>query len=323
VTLSPQADQSDWDVRLATLARPAPLLQSWAWGEVQARSGWRVERLAGQGWMCSLLVKGPAAALEAYVPRGPVAPTRPALEAVVAWAREQGVVGLRVEPESGTELDPLLRDLGFRPAPFVQPQHTLIVPLGSEEEILANCRRGTRYNIRYAEKNGVTVEVGRDAAEMERQARASAGRQGIHLPPRGYYQLLLDTLPDCRTYVARVDGRPVSALLVAHHDGRGYDLYSGSNGERRELKPAYATKWAALKGARAAGCADYDLWGVSPGPDRTHPWYGLWEFKSGFGGSLVGYSGCWELVFDELRHGVGKAATRARRQIGRLLRRGD
>ena len=273
--------------------------------------------------MATLLVKGPSAAPEAYAPRGPVPPSRLALEAIVEWARQKGVASLRVEPEMGREIDPVLRELGFRPSTFVQPQHTLIVPLESEDEILANCKRGTRYNIRYAEKNGVTVEVGKDATEMERQARASAGRQGIHLPPRSYYQLLLDMLPDCRTYVAKVDGEAVSALLVVHHDGRAYDLYSGSNGHRRELKPAYATKWAALQGALKAGCADYDLWGVSPGPDRTHPWYGLWEFKSGFGGSLVEYAGCWELVFDELRHGVSQAATRARRQIGKLLRRGD
>lgn len=305
------------------LAQPAPLLQSWAWGEVQARSGWAVERLHDEGWLATVLVKGPSAALQAYCPRGPVAPSRAALESIVSWARQKGVAGLRVEPETGSELDPVFRELGFKPTTFVQPQHTLIAPLASEEEILANCKRGTRYNIRFAAKNGVTVEVGKDASEMERQARASAGRQGIRLPPKSYYQLLLDTLPDCRTYVAKVDGEAVSALLVAHHDGRGYDLYSGSNGERRELKPAYATKWAALKGALEAGCTDYDLWGVSPGPDRTHPWYGLWEFKSGFGGSLVQYTGCWELVLDELRHGVGQAATSARRHLGRLLRRGD
>ena len=273
--------------------------------------------------MATVLTRGPAAARQAYCPRGPVPSAGLALESLVAWAREAGVVGLQVEPEAGVEVDSRLRELGFRPAPFVQPQHTLLVPLSSEEEILAGCKRGTRYNIRYAEKNGVVVEVGKDAAEMERQARASAGRQGIRLPPKGYYQLLLDTLPDCRTYVARVGGEAVSALLVAHHDGRGYDLYSGSNGAHRELKPAYATKWAALRGALEAGCRDYDMWGVSPGPDRTHPWYGLWEFKSGFGGTLVEYTGCWELVLDGLRLGVGQAATRAKRRLGRILRRGD
>lgn len=319
--LSPEA--AAWDGELGELAAPAPLLQSWAWGQVQGLSGWRTERLRGEGWLATVLTRGAAAAVQAYVPRGPVPVGPLALEAVVDWARERRVASLRVEPEAGPEIDATLREYGFRPAPFVQPQHTLIVTLRSEEEVLAQCKRGTRYNIRFAERGGVTVEVGRDAAEMERQARASAGRQGIHLPTRDYYQLLLDTLPDCRTYVARVGGIAVSALLVAHHAGRGYDLYSGSNGASRELKPAYATKWAALRGALAAGCSDYDMWGVSPGPDRSHPWYGLWEFKSGFGGSLVEYTGCWELVLDSFRHGVAEAATRARRGLGRLIRSGD
>jgi len=112
-------------------------------------------------------------------------------------------------------------------------------------------------------------------------------------------------------------------MLVIHFDGRGYYMFSGSNGNRRELKPVYAAKWAAIQGAIRAGCRDYDLWGVPPGPDKAHPWYGLWEFKAGFNGELVEYVGCWDLVLGELRHGVGEATERARRRLGRLLRRGD
>jgi len=199
----------------------------------------------------------------------------------------------------------------------------MIVKLGTEEEVMAAFKRGTRYNIRFAAKNGVTVEEGADAAEMARQTSASADRQGIRLPPAAYYKLLLDTLPWCRTYVARADGEALAAMLVIHFGGRGYYMFSGSNGHRRELKPVYAAKWAAIQAAIAAGCTDYDLWGVPPGPDRDHPWYGLWEFKSGFSGDLVAYAGCWDLVLGELRHGVSEAAERARRRVGRLLRRGD
>ena len=250
-------------------------------------------------------------------------PDRAALVGLVDWARERGLARLRVEPEAGTELAPLLRELGFRPAAQVQPQYTMIVRLGGEEETLASFNRGTRYNIRLAEKRGVTVVEGRDAPELARQAGASAARQGINLPSAAYYQLLLDLLPWTRTYVASVEGQPLAAMLVIRFEGRGYYMFSGSSGKRRELKPVYAAKWAAIQGAIRAGCRDYDLWGVPPGPDKTHPWYGLWEFKSGFNGALVEYVGCWDLVLGELRHGVGEATERARRRLGRLLRRGD
>jgi peptidoglycan pentaglycine glycine transferase (the first glycine) len=319
-------DAEGWDRRLAELAGPAPspLLQSWSWGEVQARAGWRIERLElPGGGIASVQLRGRAPFERGYLPRGPVPADRQALTGLVDWARQRGLARLRVEPEAASDLAPLLRELGFRPAPQVQPQHTMIVKLGSEEETLAAISRGTRYNIRLAEKRGVTVIEGRDAEELARQSGASAARQGIRLPPASYYQQLLDLLPWARTYVAEVDGEPVAAMLVIHFDGRGYYMFSGSNGKRRELKPVYAAKWAAIQGAIRAGCRDYDLWGVPPGPDKTHPWYGLWEFKAGFNGELVEYAGCWDLVLGELRHGVGEATERARRRLGRLLRRGD
>ena len=316
----------EWDRRLAELAAPAPspLLQSWSWGEVQSRAGWRVERLdLPGGALASVQLRGRAPFERGYVPRGPLPANREALAGLVDWARNRGLARLRVEPEAGPELAPLLRELGFRPAAQVQPQYTMIVKLGSEEETLAAISRGTRYNIRLAEKRGVTVVEGSDAAELARQSGASAARQGIRLPAASYYQLLLDLLPWARTYVASVEGEPLAAMLVIHFAGRGYYMFSGSNGQRRELKPVYAAKWAAIQGAIRAGCRDYDLWGVPPGPDKTHPWYGLWEFKAGFNGELIEYVGCWDLVLGELRHGVGEATERARRRLGRLLRRGD
>ena len=314
----------DWDgaLRQATGEAPAPLLQSWAWGEVQARSGWRVERLQlDGGGLASVQLRGRAPLERAYVPRGPVPAGARQLEQLVEWARRRNLARLRVEPDAGPELSSVLRDLGFRPAPQVQPRHTMIVKLGSEEETLASFNRGTRYNIRLAAKRGVTVDEDADAAEMARQAAASASRQGIRLPPASYYGLLLEHLPWCRTYVARAGGEAVAAMVVIHFDGRGYYMFSGANGRHRELKPVYLAQWEAMRAAIREGCRDYDLWGVPPGPDRTHPWYGLWEFKSGFIGELVEYTGCWDLVLGELRQGLAEAGERARRGVGRLLNR--
>ena len=283
------SDAEGWDRRLAELAAPAPspLLQSWSWGEVQARAGWRIERLElPGGGIASVQLRGRAPFERGYVPRGPVPADRQALAGLVAWARQRGLARLRVEPEAGSELAPVLRELGFRPAPQVQPQYTMIVKLGSEEETLASISRGTRYNIRLAEKRGVTVVEGTDAEELARQSGASAARQGIRLPPASYYQLLLDLLPWARTYVAGVDGEPVAAMLVIHFAGRGYYMFSGSNGKRRELKPVYAAKWAAIQGAIRAGCRDYDLWGCLPALTRRIP-------GTACGSSRPGSTGSW------------------------------
>ena len=77
-----------WDAELDERASPAPLLQSWGWGEVQSRAGWSIERVRlPSDAMASVQVRSVALAREAYVPRGPVPATPEAVDALVDWAR--------------------------------------------------------------------------------------------------------------------------------------------------------------------------------------------------------------------------------------------
>jgi lipid II:glycine glycyltransferase (peptidoglycan interpeptide bridge formation enzyme) len=273
--------------------------------------------------MATVLLRGGARLAWAYVPRGPVPPTVETVDALVAWARDRRLARLRLDPEAGVELRAPLRDRGFRPSPgpgpAAQPDHTLIVDLDDEKTMLAGFKPKTRYNVRLAERRGVAVEEGLDAAELARQTAATAERQQINLPPRSYYDLLLEKLPWCRTYVARHAGEALAAILVARHDGRAYYLFGGATGRRRELMPTYAVQWEAMRAAAAAGCRDYDLWGIPPEPDPAHPWYGLWQFKTGFGGRPVEYAGAWDLVLSPVRHRLGAVAESARRSL-RILK---
>ncbi|HYM66718.1 MAG TPA: GNAT family N-acetyltransferase, partial [Patescibacteria group bacterium] len=268
-----------WDRELETLAAPAPLLQSWAWGEVQARAGWHVERVRlGAAGMASVQIRSVGPAREAYVPRGPVPATSEAMTALTGWARNARVSRLVVEPEAGGELAPVLLGQGFTRAEPVQPRHTRILALAPPEAMLPTFKHGRRYNIRAGGRRGVTVEEGGDAAELARQSAAVERRESIHLPDERYYRLLLDLLPWCRTYVARApeDGEPLATVLVARHAGRAYSLFAGRSGARSELMGNDLAWWSAISAAATAGCRDFDLWGVPP-PDAgaDHPWHGL------------------------------------------------
>src|SRR5260370_318655 len=89
------AARDAWDGELDERASPAPLLQTWGWGEVQSRAGWTVERvrLAG-GAMASVQLRGLGPVREAYVPRGPVPASPEALAALVDWARSAHWAGI-------------------------------------------------------------------------------------------------------------------------------------------------------------------------------------------------------------------------------------
>ncbi len=306
-----------WD---AGLAEPAPLLQSWGYGEVQTYEGWEVERLElAAGLRVSVQLQGRGKLRRAYVPRAPVPATAEAVDALVAWADEHGLARLRLEPEAPSDFASCLRERGFVPAAALHPEHTLIVPLGPPEEMLASFKPKHRYNIRLAERRGVVVEEGADASELERQHAVTAERQGIKAAARHHYELRLEHLEWCRTYVARHDGEAIAAIMVARFRGRAYYLFGGSSRSKRELMPTYAVQWAAMQAAHAAGCRDYDLWGVPPTPDPSHPWFGLWQFKSGFGGELRDYCGAWDLVRSAAAAGAGEAAARLRRGVLKLV----
>jgi GNAT acetyltransferase-like protein len=300
------SEATDWDCSLAAAASLAPLLQSWAWGEVQARAGWAVERVRLDGAMASVLTRGFGPVREAYVPRGPVPATAASVARLLEWARERKVARLRVEPEGPPQLGDELRGLGFADAAPVQPEHSVIVDLRPPDEMLKNFRHGRRYNIRAGLRRGVVIEEGKDAAELARQSAAVERRASISLPDRRYYALLLELLPWCRTYVARdpESGEALAAVLVARHAGRGYSLFAGRTGAHPELMGNDVAWWAGLAACAEAGDGDFDLWGAPPpdaGPD--HPWRGLGLFKSGFNGREVAYTGAWEV---ELSRGASK-----------------
>ena len=314
------SDATGWDQELEERAKPSPLLQTWGWGEVQSRAGWTIERvrLAG-GALASVQLRKVGPVREAYVPRGPVPATADSIDALVQWARSAKIARLRIEPEAPAAFAKILTAHGFAKVEPTQPEHTRILTLRPADEMLATFKHGRRYNIRAGLRRGVVIEEGKDAAELARQSAAVERRESIHLPQRSYYELLLELLPWCRTYVGRhpETNEALSAVLVARHGGRAYHLFAGRSGAHPELMANDLAWWAAIRSAGEAGCRDYDLWGVPPpgaGPD--HAWYGLGFFKAEFGGEEVAYAGAWELVLS----GAGSRVLDLEKKSRRVVR---
>jgi len=318
------ADSERWDAELEALATPAPLLQTWGWGEVQSRAGWALERVRLKDGMASVQTRGLGPLREAYVPRGPVPATGVVVGQLVDWSRERKISKLTIEPDAPPEFGGELRALGFSPTTPTQPEHSVIVDMRPPDELLKSFRHGRRYNIRAGLKRGVAVEEGKDAAEVARQSAAVERRESINLPDRAYYQLLLDLLPWCRTFVARnpADGEALAAVLLARHGGRGYSLFAGRSGRHSELMGNDLAWWSAMRVCAEAKDRDIDLWGTPPpgsGPD--HPWHGLGFFKAEFNGRDVAYAGAWEMQLSAgarllgLERSTRKAVRRLRRNI--------
>jgi lipid II:glycine glycyltransferase (peptidoglycan interpeptide bridge formation enzyme) len=298
-----------WDAML--LARPeGNLLQSWTWGSLQSRFGWTVERLAfhhGRSGLCSLqhsrsLLPGGAVY---YAPRGPVvleAERLQALDELERLARAGHGLVLRVEPNarSGDEWPAFFEGRGYRKGKSIQPEATRLLSIDvPPEQLRAAFKPKTRYNLSLAERKGVTVQRSRDVATFARMAQDTARRQGIHLPGVPYYQACLDLFEprdEVRLYLAYHEGDPLGGIMVFRFGKTASYLFGGSTDIKRELMPNYLLHWQAILDFRALGCDTYDWWGIPEEPAPDHPWFGLYRFKTGFGGETIRYVGLYQRV---------------------------
>jgi lipid II:glycine glycyltransferase (peptidoglycan interpeptide bridge formation enzyme) len=88
---------------------------------------------------------------------------------------------------------------------------------------------------------------------------------------------------------------------------RGTYMYGASSGIKRNLMATYAVQWEGIRLAQQAGCEEYDMFGTAPNPTSSHPMYGLYRFKSGFGGEMYHRMGCWDYPLDQEQYRAFRA----------------
>jgi peptidoglycan pentaglycine glycine transferase (the first glycine) len=319
-------DPAVWDGLVAGLPG-AHLLQSWQWGEFKARNGWRPSRLvwetpAGEAAAQVLARTAARAATILYVPKGPlVAWDDPAaraqvLDALQALARRRRALLIKIDPDVpiatggpgeaqpaavGTALQAALRQRGWvESAGQVQFRNTVTLDLRrSEAELLAGMKQKTRYNLRLAERKGVTVRAG-TAADLDLLYRLYAEtslRDGFVIRNRDYYQEAWGRFMAAglaQPLLAEVAGEAVGALVVYRLARTAWYLYGMSRDAHREKMPNHLLQWAAIRWARAQGCETYDFWGAPDEFVESDPLWGVWKFKEGFGGQVVRHLGAWD-----------------------------
>lgn len=327
--------REEWDGFV--LSRGGHLLQSWGWGEFKGRFGWDTERLAVwdagghelKGLAQVLIRRLPLGSL-AYVPKGPVARSDDEetwarlLRMLGDFGRERGVTFLMIEPDWEGEfpLSQLFTEEGFRASDqAIQPRTTIVVSLeGEEEEILSQMKSKTRYNVRLAERKGVTVREGgeNDVSLFHGLMEETRERAAFGIHDVQYY------LEAWRTFVAQDQARlflayhgdePLGGLMAFAFGSTAYYLYGASSDRHRNLMPNHLLQWRAMVWAKERGCTSYDLWGIpdEAGEDeedmeevlKRGGLWGVYRFKRGFGGGVVRYSPSYECVYSPVLYWLG------------------
>lgn len=186
----------------------------------------------------------------------------------------------------------------------ILPSSTIIVDLSpSEDEILMRMKPKTRYNIGLAQRKGIEVRSGtmKDLKIWYELYLETAHRNGLHINDISYFNSVFATKLEnenqpvsVKMLIAYYDEIPLAAMFLIISDTRATYLYGASSSRYRNLMPTYALQWKAMQLSKSCGCTEYDMFGISPSADPSHPMYGLFKFKTGFGGKIFHQMGCWD-----------------------------
>ncbi len=313
------------------------LLQSWGWGELKRGAGWQPLRFAlwdqeqqcmvgSAQVLCRTLPRVPLrAGFLAYVPEGPVVDwTQPELGAALLTQlrdrlRREGALTMLLEPRLITKVaeDDCLWEsfapLPVRPTPAIQPLRTVLLDVTpSEEMLLASMKEKWRYNVRLASRKGVTVRVAtteNDVRAWHALLRATGERNAFGIHTLDYYLLawrIFAPRKQARLLLAEYNGQLLAGIFVGLFAREGIYLYGASGNEHRNLMPNYLLQWEAIRWVKEQGASHYDFWGIPATDDENEAMAGVYRFKSGWGGEIVRFVGCYEYVFRPRLMGVAR-----------------
>lgn len=186
----------------------------------------------------------------------------------------------------------------------ILPPDTIFIDLQKDENrLIHEMKSKTRYNIRLAQRKGVKVRSA-DISDLNiwyHLYKETCLRNSIFYNEIDYFNAVLGThinsnnpSVNVELLIAEHDSTPLAAMFLVRSEKRAYYLYGASSSTNRNLMATYALQWEAMMRAKQKGCSEYDMFGVAPRPDPSHPLYGLYKFKSGFGGHLFHRMGCWD-----------------------------
>ncbi len=292
-------------------------LQSVEWEDFQKSAGRRVWRADG-----SLVIRHdlPGGLNYLYCPR-PRRVTDGFFAAAESIAREEGSIFLKVDPLEKLPITDY--QLPIKGSVNLQPRKSVTIDLTkSEDDLLRSMHGKTRYNIRLAERHGVTVAPSgelttTDALIWWSLVSATARRDGFYTHEKSYYEKLLRIrsgrfsnelfLADCNmTALAGAIVNFYRPTLVATY------LHGASLRENKEIMAPHLLHWRIMQEARRRGFMFYDLWGID-----EKKWPGVTRFKLSLGGKVTEYPESADIVYRPAVYFLYRLA----RKLGHVIKR--
>ncbi|MDP2741761.1 MAG: peptidoglycan bridge formation glycyltransferase FemA/FemB family protein [bacterium] len=297
-------------------------LQSWNWGEFNKLMGpgsegkiWRFgiynqEKLIGVALTTKITAKR---GTFLFVPHGPVIiegsdtkGKKEVFESLLVQlkkiAKEEKASFIRISPilSDGEDNKNIFFGLGFRESPIHASAYEATLKLDirpTEDELLKNMRKTTRYLIKKAAENkNIAIENSCDFKDVEifqKLNKEVSKRQKFISFSDNFVKNEFKVFTDNKEVVflfGKYKGEVVAGALIVFWSGVAFYHQAASLAKFAKFSIPYLLQWEAIKKAKERGCSVYDFWGFTdPKKFPKHPWAGPTLFKMGFGGSVKEY----------------------------------
>jgi len=269
-------------------------LQSWEWGEFREAWGNKAIRLPNFQIIFS---KVPFTNFKiGTVIRGPKLTKRDVFE-VTNIARKAKAIFVKFEPNVlfKEQLKDDLKSFGLISGRrLFTPTSFWIDLTKSEEEFLNSFHPKTRYNIRLAQREGVTVSEDNSEEAFKnylKLTKETSKRQGFYAHTEKYHRLMWKFLKPsgiAHLLVAKYKGEIITTWILFAFKSFLYYPYGASTDKYKNVMANNLMMWEAIKLGKKLGLTTFDLWGREEGKGFT-------RFKEGYNPKVVTFIGTWDL----------------------------
>jgi dTDP-4-amino-4,6-dideoxygalactose transaminase/lipid II:glycine glycyltransferase (peptidoglycan interpeptide bridge formation enzyme) len=310
-------NKDEWE-NFIQKARPHSFLHSWLWGEHNATTGhviFRVGVRKGGSLVAAALFIEVQARRGSFLlcPHGPVFAANENETALLKLITQEATrIGqaeqcdfIRFCPltEDSLKNAEMYRTVGFRNAPIhMHPELSWMLDITkSEDDLMREMRKTTRYLVKKMEKEGVEISVSADPDDIEKFwpiYQATVQRQQFTPFKKDELRKEFELFAkdnNAAFFFGTQGGDIVAAAIIIFYNGQAFYHHSGSLSSGSTplttggSNVSYLLQWRVIQEAKRRGCTLYNFWGISPADRPHHPWAGLSLFKKGFGGFAEKY----------------------------------
>ena len=232
------------------------------------------------------------------------------VRAVFKDIKEQGVsnncVFVRVRPqlEASKKSEKLFNDLGLKPAPYyLSVELAGVLNLDkTEDEIKKDAATRIRRALNKARKEGVTVETSTDPKDIKKFYKIQLETATRHK----FYAFSEDFLGkqfaaftennQAKLYIAKHNDEILAENFMIFYGNEASYHYGVSSEAGTKISSAPLLHFTAMEDARKQGIKRYNFWGITGIDETKHRFYGVSQFKRGFGVSELQYLHAHDMI---------------------------